>query len=633
MNAHDRCLALVATAIDFELDANERRLVDHHLGSCRTCPPIAQALAGDAMTIAVLPLAERSTYAPERLVRRDAVRPAGFSALRLVAVAALLSLLALGAVTAGAELLRRLEQPARLTAEERSPSPSNGTPSSPPCVGAPSVGDLVGNGGGWALGCLGSRDLELIGWVPSGHGANVCEGWTPQWLSCPSGSFIAERAGPNARVLTYAHDGEVPIQRPSAEPEAANGPISGHFARFTGHYGDLAASECRALTASAPLFDDRATLQRQCRETFVVTGVELLTGADVPRPEVAGTWKLTAAGIDFAAPPTTILRSIVEHHGTRFVVGFDEASARTFLWSSVGGGRGWEPVVTDGFAPIRLASDGTRLFGTGNSDAVDVRISLDGRTWTPVPGIPPIADVATVASTSRGVFAAGSVEGNAAIWRFDKDFWNPLPLRDAAGITGGQDSEAARILGITDLGGLVSAFGQGPSPAGFGLPVARIWESKDGVNWSAANLSDSAAAVAAAGLSRADDGFAAVAVGSRLDPIGPASWTSSGGGGWASATFPDAGAAPTESLLDVVEFQGTVVAIGLAPTLGGQLQVVLWGSSDGLSWSPLGAGEMAGGYVTDALAASDGHVLAVGRREAGGAASEGPAIWELVPNS
>ena len=65
------------------------------------------------------------------------------------------------------------------------------------------------NGGGWAFACLGSRNVDVVGYIPTGDGGNVCEGWEPQWLSCPSGSFIAVRADRNAPLLAYAHDGEV----------------------------------------------------------------------------------------------------------------------------------------------------------------------------------------------------------------------------------------------------------------------------------------------------------------------------------------------------------------------------------------------------------------------------------------
>ncbi len=644
MNAHDRCLHLVAAGIDFDLSASEQAAVHDHLSTCRSCLRDAAAISTDAATIAALPEPTRRPVGAGFHPVRGSVRSGRPPALRLVAVAALIALLALGALAAGGEIIRRIDDATRLSLDpgprptlvtaERSLAPSasaavfpSGLPASPPpCVAGPSVEQLVENGGGWGLACLGTRNVELVGYVPTGDGASVCAGWEPQWLTCPSGTFIAAWAGSDAPLLGYAENGDPPISRPSDGPDSVDGqPIGGHFARFTGHFGDPAAVECRAIRADAPLFNDPAALQRRCRETFVVTSLTLLVGADVPRPVVDATWRVLAGPTAFAAPPATVLRSIVDRGGKYFAIGTDDGQELSYLWVSVDL-RTWQAIPVEGFALSGLAADETRLFGTGRTGptaGVEVRTSVDGRTWTPVPGLPADAEVASVVATGQGVFAAGGIRNDAAIWRFDKDFWNHVDLPEASGIAGQQDAAPAFVRSMIHQDGLLSAFGDGPPPGGAGFGVARLWDSKDGVSWFASPLPDAESASARSGFIRSDGRV--VIVGQRLDPLGPASWTNLSGS-WTRGSFADAGAVPTETLTAVIEVSGTVIAIGLAPQRTDRLDVVLWGSSDGLNWSPLGPDEMAGGYVTDAVSTSGARTLAAGWQG-------GPVIWELVPNA
>ncbi|HET7704125.1 MAG TPA: zf-HC2 domain-containing protein [Candidatus Limnocylindrales bacterium] len=647
MKAHDRCQLLVATALDFDLDPAEQRLVDRHLATCSTCPAVAQTLASDAATIAALPRAIRT--APGGPPPRPApARRAGQPTLRLVAIAALLALLVLGALAAGGELIRRLEESTRLalnpsprvptqvdTSRSQDPAgPSAGpsaAPTPPPCVAAPTIEDLATNGGAWAVGCYGSAPIEGIGYIPFGDGANACEGWEPQWLACPSGSFLATHAGRDAPLLTYAHDGDLPVVRPPDGPDSVDGqPLNGHFARFTGHFGDPAAGACRAVRADAPLFNDRPALQRHCRETFVVTALTLLVGADVPPPVVDARWTVSAGQAALAAPPSTVLQSIVEAGGQWFVLGFDNSEGRSTLWRSADA-RSWEPVSTDGYAPSRIASDGTRLFGITGGDPSEIRTSLDGRSWTLTPGLPAGAHVTCVATTGHGVFAGGGIGIDAAVWGFDAGRWVQVDLPDAKGWLGDQDASPALVRGIADLAGSVGAFGDAPAETGFGFGLARLWHSKDGVTWVKAPFPAADAASAIGGLTRSD-GISTVIVGSKVNPIGPASWATRAGE-WISGSFPEAGRVPTASLIDLVEARGVLVAVGLAPTQTDSLDVVVWGSNDGITWSPLSSGDLNGGFVNDLVSTGDGRVLAVGWQSGTTGSERGPAVWELLPTA
>jgi hypothetical protein len=123
---HRRPLELAAAAVDFELSRQEREELDRHLAGCSLCRSRIDALRRDALAIQTLPIlpvtSERSArLRAATLARRDR---SAWPALRLVAVAAILALLALGAVAVGSSLFDR--DAVRLTVVE--PSPSNLAP-------------------------------------------------------------------------------------------------------------------------------------------------------------------------------------------------------------------------------------------------------------------------------------------------------------------------------------------------------------------------------------------------------------------------------------------------------------------------------------------------------------------------
>ena len=208
--------------------------------------------------------------------------------------------------------------------------------------------------------------------------------------------------------------------------------------------------------------------------------------------------------------------------------------------------------------------------------------------------------------------------------------WVAVDLPDAAGFLGGQDAAPALVRGIIAEDGAVSAFGDGPPAGGSGFGVARLWQSKDGVNWATAALPAAEAGSAMAGLTRSD-GISKVIVGSRPDPTGPASWATRAAAEWVGGTFTGADRTPTASLVDVVEVRGVVIAVGLAPTQTDSLNVVVWGSNDGVTWSPLDTDKLTGGFVNDVVATADGRALAVGWQSGSAGGERGPTIWELLP--
>jgi len=105
---HRDYLQLAAAAIDFELSATERERLEEHLAACHACQRRAAGLRSDARAIAALP---RFVLAPAGVERLRPGRPRpvrlGLPTLRLVAVAGLIALLAMAALSVGAELVRR----------------------------------------------------------------------------------------------------------------------------------------------------------------------------------------------------------------------------------------------------------------------------------------------------------------------------------------------------------------------------------------------------------------------------------------------------------------------------------------------------------------------------------------------
>ncbi len=108
---HDEFLELAAAAIDFELTPAEHESLAGHLRGCRSCGRRVAGLQGDQRAIAQLPphlLAQARVDRIAVRIGRGGARPA--PTLRVVALAALLALLALGTIAVGSELLRHRDE-------------------------------------------------------------------------------------------------------------------------------------------------------------------------------------------------------------------------------------------------------------------------------------------------------------------------------------------------------------------------------------------------------------------------------------------------------------------------------------------------------------------------------------------
>ncbi len=131
MNRHQTALTLAALAIDFSLTPSERATLDGHVATCDSCADTAHALRSDAAAIASLPVPlldrRRAEAVLAGVLEGSAV---GRPAFRLLVVMAVLTLLALGSLAVGAEMLRRADQE-DLSVVPPVPSPSMVADASP----------------------------------------------------------------------------------------------------------------------------------------------------------------------------------------------------------------------------------------------------------------------------------------------------------------------------------------------------------------------------------------------------------------------------------------------------------------------------------------------------------------------
>jgi hypothetical protein len=644
VNGHDRALELAAAAIDFALTADERGRLEGHLKDCAACRRSVTGFGSDAATIAMLPHRTLEPLAKDAILAALLQGPARVSVIRYVAIAALLALLAATSVVVGAEILRRVENPAELmVAPSETPSataietarPSTQRVNPATCVDAPTVADLATLGGAGAAACYGSGDLTVLGIIPQGDpGFEVCPGREPAWLSCNDGSYLSTGPADEATFVPYAHDGEPLVARPVTGAAAAAGsPIRGFYSRFTGHYRDPRSADCRATDATDEYYSDVAALRARCEQTFVVTSIEVLEASAVPAPVLDGTWTMIA-GPDGFPGGGTYLTSIAELDGRLFAVSAAPGDPTTFhLWTSPAGDA-WEAIDTGAFAPGSIVSDGSRLIATaGLGGSPDTRFSTDGRSWQSLEGMDESSHPAGLVVDGHLVFAVGSQDIDAAIWRLSGDAWEAAGLENDSGWLGAQDASPAVVYRIVPTSRGWIAMGQGPPPGGSGLPEARVWSSGDGVQWTAEALPGNAAASALAGIGLWRD--TEVVVGEANPAFAPSAAWVKRGDAWEAATFN--GTSPAGTLGSVVGVNGILIAIGYddRSSVGESLQSVVWGSTDGASWWSMPRGDLSSGLANNVFVTREGRILGPGlrfdgRATGGFASPSGPALYELT---
>ncbi|MEO5939378.1 MAG: zf-HC2 domain-containing protein, partial [Candidatus Limnocylindrales bacterium] len=145
---HEPYLELAAAAVDFELSVDERSALEKHLAGCGSCRHRSAMFGADVQAIGAQPPWTLSAAGYDRIDARLRDRDrVSLGTLRLVALAAILALVAVGAVQVGAQVIQRLEREQSRPLVEAAlpvmPSPGRPAPSTP----SPSSGPAAGPGG------------------------------------------------------------------------------------------------------------------------------------------------------------------------------------------------------------------------------------------------------------------------------------------------------------------------------------------------------------------------------------------------------------------------------------------------------------------------------------------------------
>lgn len=457
MIRHDAAMTIAATALDFPLSSAERARLDEHLASCTECTRGAHALRADAGSLADLPAVRIDPRHADAILARVLAPPAvGRESLRLVLVAALFALLALGSLAVGGELLRRANEkdlsvvppqpaPSMPFVVEASPGPDSSlTPQS-------SLAPIAGIGLAW-------RPVTMPGWtVPDPGGATmngviaggpgaIAWGWT---YGVPSQIWTTADGMEWALAsLEFPDDADPEYREPGVVNSiAAWG--SGYVA--TGMYHRLGTG----------------------RRTLVWTSPDGRTWTPVPHDPVF---------------EIGIMDRLVEWNGELLAFGHAPAGALgggagAQLWSSSDGVT-WKAEdlhLPDGLTMAFAVAAGDRLWAYGATGGVDTAgdgesvllTSTDGRTW----------DRSPLPRASRQLAAPSG--GLLGLLRVGFD------VPDSPGIYGTTDLETWQILSgdetavgydVIDLGGLLVMVGN-DWKTGTGCSAgchATGWRSTDG---------------------------------------------------------------------------------------------------------------------------------------------------------
>jgi hypothetical protein len=557
MNLHQTALTLAATAVDFSLTSDERTTLDGHLAACDSCAHTAHALRSDAAAIASLPVPRLDRRRAETLLARVVDAPApGRPAFQLLLVMAVLTLLALGSLAVGAEMLRRAEQK-DLSVVQPIPSPSAVADASP--VAAPGIG-------------LSWTPVTMPGWTVPDPGGSTMNGVI---AGGPGAIAWGWAYGVPAQVWTTA-DGidwqPATIEFPAdADPEYKEpGTISSITAWGSGY---VAAGFYHRLETG--------------RRSLIWTSTDGRTWTLLPHDPVF---------------ENGVVANLVPWRGELLAFGYVSAGAGgggadAKTWSSPDG-------VTWKAESLRLPTGltmgfevaaGDRLWAHGATAGVDtagdgesvILTSTDGRTWDRSPL--PIRALKAPSGELLGLLRPGldGADSPGIYLTTDLETWQVL-----------SDDPAAVGYDVIDLGGLLVMMGDDSATGTCGTGChATGWRSTDGGRTWQTVTADGPAGTMHRVAALADGTL--VAVGDRLqggDFPGPAAWVSvpvtTPTATPEPSPVPTASAAPTARaweplgsipvdemmLADVVGFDQGYVAIERGSRA--------WFSADGVTWEP-----------------------------------------------
>ncbi len=471
MIRHNAALTLGASALDFELSAHERYELDEHLAICETCRRRIHGVRVDAGSIADLPVRPLDARRADAILVRALAEPRhGAELLRLVLVAALLALLALGSLAIGAELVRRVQNEELVVVlpvptQSLAPAPSDMAPApsgapepsgGPEPSGAPAWGDS-GVGTAWTQ----VEVPETVQAIPGGGGMSGVIAGGPGAISW------GQVYGAGPRIWTS-------IDGTSWKPATIEAPADPDPEAMTpGIVGSVSAGGPGYVAVG---FYDRLGTGRRA---VVWTSTDGLTWSMVPHDPLF---------------EHALMSRVLPWQGRLWVfgnagIGAGGAATEPLAWSSADGVT-WQSETLSfpngkGLSVIEAAAD--RLWGTlyalGDDLGMEPLVlatSTDGHAWTPS-GLPlprtSSMHVVDGALVTLAVPASGSTSPLApGVYRStDGTTWEPLVT--------GADTVGNDII---DAGGTLVMVGddaKGDGACGAGCHAAG-WRSVDrGLTW------------------------------------------------------------------------------------------------------------------------------------------------------
>ncbi|HEV8697176.1 MAG TPA: zf-HC2 domain-containing protein [Candidatus Limnocylindrales bacterium] len=433
MTAHDRFLELAATAIDFELTAPERDALAEHLSDCQRCRAQVDALRADARRIAAPAGARLSPATSSAILARVVRSPAQPTALRMVALAAMLALLAIGTAAVGAAIVQQWER-SRLTVVP---------PSTPPLTQTPApTGSCTVAWTDTADGSAQGADLTAIVHGPAGYVAIGS-------LAVPDGNGGSTNVGFAWRSIDGATWNRDPIPGARGAKRLESVAVRGGRYVIVGH-SEVGSANPAAEGSVAWTSDDAVTWSEPGRfggSADVVTAVAagpdgfVATGSRFLDAERVG------AGLVWTSPDGVSWSTATE------LPGATTAMPKTIAWS----GDQW-----------LVGGEG----GTGIGRAM-IWWSVDARTWTLASELPEASGSSVSAIAAGADRAVAVLQGSPAGLG-----WSSTDGRRWSAIAAPAKGE--RWFGVTAAGAGFVAVGRTGDEGE--QPMVTAW-SADGLHW------------------------------------------------------------------------------------------------------------------------------------------------------
>ena len=338
------------------------------------------------------------------------------------------------------------------------------------------------------------------------------------------------------------------------------------------------------------------------------------TGLSAPSPQPGATGASAPSGVPGPISPSSPTATAIPAGS---VAGWSQAAIEL------------PPSVTDMVAGQQAnvhcspchAAQADLLFGVGRSGEGFVALgaqeppsaavawrSSDGRSWSPIPGLPETPGSIAMAVASLGartVIVGGDATGATSWASTDLTTWRTaLDAADRAGASG-----SARMTALTTWRGEFVAGGYQDDPA-HNRWVAAIWISPDGLDWRRVSAGPAFENGRIFGIAARGDTLVAVGTTANLYGAPAVVWATHDGAHWsrvASSSFQHG------AMRAVVAGGPGFVAVGFGAD---DDRAAVWTSADGLSWQAVPdqpALENAGRPIRMAAVAADGGgVVAVG---------------------